>query len=367
MRPRARCMSSVRSAASLHVIGGRKLGGAERFFVRLVNALAARGERVAALTVAGGEIDASLAPEVERHHAHMAGVWDLYSAWRVHRLGRRYDIVQTYMGRATRLAYWPRHDRPVHIARLGGYYKLAGYRHAHAWVGNTRGICDYMVAGGLPLERVFHIGNFVDLPPRLDAADLRAMRKQWHLPADALVVLGLGRLHPNKGFADLMTAFARLPATLAGRPLHLVIVGDGPLRADLHALAASLGIGARLLWAGWQYDPAPWYQLADLFVCSSRHEPLGNVILEAWANGTPVLAYSAQGPAELIEPGVDGLLLPVGDITALARGIDTALTMPVPARARMIAAGRAKLHSQFSEEAIVNAYLDLYRRLLGKR
>lgn len=359
-------MNSVRSVASLHIIGGRKLGGAERFFVRLVNALAARGEHVAALTVAGGDIDMSLAPNVKRHHAPMAGIWDFYSAWHIHWLGRGYDIVQTYMGRATRLAHWPRHGRPIHIARLGGYYKLAGYRHAHAWVGNTRGICDYMVAGGLPPKRVFYIGNFVDTPPRLTEAELRAMREQWHLPADALVVLGLGRLHPNKGFADLLTAFARLPATLASRPLYLVIVGDGPLRADLHALAASLGIGARLLWTGWQYDPAPWYQLADLFVCSSHHEPLGNVILEAWANGTPVLAYAAQGPSELIEPGVDGLLLPVGDIAGLAQGMKTALTLPQAEKARMVAAARAKLDSQFSEEAIVNAYLDLYRRLLSE-
>ncbi len=358
-------MSEVRAPSSLHVIGGRKLGGAERFYVRLVNALAARGGAVAAFTVAGGEIDAALAPEVMRHHAPMAGVWDLYSAWRIRSIGRSYDIVQTYMGRATRLARWPMPGRPVHVARLGGYYKLAGYRHAHAWIGNTRGIRDYLVGAGLPEERVFHIGNFVDIPVRQNAAQLQAMRRRLGLPENARLVLGLGRLHPNKGFADLLEAFARLPPNLAGGPLFLLMVGDGPLRAALRAQAESLGIAARVVWAGWQYDPAPWYQLAELFVCSSHHEPLGNVILEAWANGVPVLSYAAQGPAELIEPGVDGALVPVADATGLARGIEAALSLVPDVRARMIESGRAKLMREFSEEAIVAAYLALYRRLLS--
>jgi glycosyltransferase involved in cell wall biosynthesis len=351
--------------SSLHIIGGKKLGGAERFFARLVNALSRRGEPVAAFTVAGGEIDAALDPRIPRHHAPLAGILDVWSRLRIRQVvkQRAPAIVQTYMGRATRLTQLPRDGRAVHVARLGGYYDLKGYRHAHAWVGNTRGICDYLIREGLPSNRVFHIGNFVDAASRHAPATLAALRAQWSIPADARIVLGLGRLHPNKGFADLLQAFSRLPAELHGRPLHLVMVGEGPLGQELRTEAGMLGIASRTSWVGWQYDPSPWYQLGDVFVCSSRHEPLGNVILEAWANSALVVSTAAEGPQELITAEEDALLAPVADPQGLAAALLQALMLDESARGKMVAAGLRKLATKYSEAAIVGAYLDLYRKL----
>lgn len=353
------------SIPSLHIIGGKKLGGAERFFVRLVNALARHGHAVEVVTVAGGEIDAAVDSQIPRHHAPLAGVWDLWSRLSIGRIvkKRRPAIVQTYMGRATRLTRLPRGGHSVHVARLGGYYDLKGYRHAHAWIGNTRGICDYLMREGLPSKRVFHIGNFVDAAPRLASEALNALRKKWLIPEEALIVLGLGRLHPNKGFSDLLRAFSHLPAELHGRPLHLVMVGDGPLRSELKAEARQLGMEKRVTWAGWQYDPSPWYQLADVFVCSSRHEPLGNVILEAWANAALVVSTAAEGPFELVAPGEDALLATPADPASLADSLLQALTFDDAARQKMIGAGLAKLEANFSETAIVSAYSELYRKL----
>ncbi len=253
----------------------------------------------------------------------------------------------------------------MHVARLGGYYNLKGYRHAHAWVGNTQGICDYLVREGLPHERVFHIGNFVDTPPLLDTDCLNAWRRKLEIPESAYVILGLGRLHPNKGFSDLLSAFSRLPAEVGGRPLWLLMIGDGPLRQTLGDQAQEIGIAGRLIWAGWQSDPAPFYQLADTFVCSSRHEPLGNVVLEAWANGVPVVSTRSEGPLELMEEGGDGLLADKGDAADLARAMAEALGMSGDARRKMAEAGRRKLLQSFSEDAIVGAYRALYRRLTG--
>ena len=153
----------------LHVIGGKGLGGAERFFARLVNALARRGQPVAAVTVGGGEIARALDPAVRQYHAPMFATWDLYSRHLIRRAAAdfRADVVQTYMGRATRIVHLPPGRLPVHLARLGGYYKLKGYRHAHAWVGNTHGIHAYLTSHGLPAERCLAIGNFVDTPAAL--------------------------------------------------------------------------------------------------------------------------------------------------------------------------------------------------------
>lgn len=353
------------SIESLHVIGGGKLGGAELFYVRLVNALAKHQEGVGALVVRDGEIDAALSSQVVKQYAGLSGVWDLWSRVRINQTVQRLapKIVQTYMGRATRLTHLSRKGRPVHIARLGGYYNLKGYRHAHAWVGNTRGICDYLTRGGLPAERVFHIGNFVDIPARVESQHLALLREQWSIPVDAYVILGLGRLHPNKGFDDLLKAFSTLPVSLHERQLRLVMVGDGPLGAELKQLAEQLDIADRVTWTGWQYQPAPWYQLADVFVCSSRHEPLGNVVLEAWANKTPVVTTKAEGPMEFVNEGQDALLAPLNNPQALASAILNMLCAREIDRRKLTEAGFNKLQIHFGEQAIVSSYLELYQQL----
>lgn len=350
---------------SLHVIGGSKLGGAELFCVRLVNALAKRHEGVGALVLPDGEIDAALSPQVVKQYAALSSVWDIWSRVRIHQTVKHLapEIVQTYMGRATRLTHLSRKGRPVHIARLGGYYNLKGYRHAHAWVGNTRGICDYLIRGGLPAERVFHIGNFVDIPPRIASQELALLKERWHVPQDAYIILGLGRLHPNKGFEDLLKAFSVLPASLHDRPLQLVMVGDGTLGTELKHLAEQLGIADRVTWTGWQYQAAPWYQLADVFVCSSRHEPLGNVILEAWANKTPVVTTMTEGPMEFVSEGQDALLAPLNNPQALASAILNMLCAREIDRRKMTEAGFSKLQTHFGEQAIVSSYIDLYQQL----
>jgi glycosyltransferase involved in cell wall biosynthesis len=250
----------------------------------------------------------------------------------------------------------------VHLARLGGYYNLKGYRHAHAWIGNTRGIQNYLTTNGLPADRVHHIGNFVDTPQRVDPTVLDALQTQLGLDG-CRILLGLGRLHPNKGWGDLLHAFAQLPASIQGAPLHLLMVGDGPLRKELEALSSQLGIASRVHWTGWQTDPAPYYQLADVFVCASVHEPLGNVILEAWANRALLVSTRAQGPLELMADDVNGLLAPLSDASALARVLLTALSLDHAHRLRLIEAGHTEVERHYSEAAIVSAYTALYARL----
>lgn len=354
------------SVRSLHIIGSKQSGGAERFYARLVNALARQGESVTTITPPGSAITAELSRDVHQQHLPLRSVWDFPSRWKIGATARAegVDIVQTYMGRATRLAHFKPGKTPVHVARLGGYYDLKGYRHAHAWVGNTHGICAYLVQQGLPEKRVFYIGNFVEPGAPLTASEQALHRQALDLPHDAWVVSAVGRLHPNKGMVDLLDAFHLLPAQLAGRPLWLAIAGDGPLRTALHQHATQLGISQRVRWLGWQADPAPVYRAADVFVCPSRHEPLGNVILEAWAQSVPVLSTRSQGALELIVDGVDGVLADIGDAHGLAQALRTLLG-DESARSGLVVRARDKLRQQFSEARIVGEYTALYQHLLA--
>ena len=288
----------------------------------------------------------------------MRGVWDLESRWRIRQvaLSRLPAIVQTYMGRATRLTRLPRRTGLAHIARLGGFYRVDGYRHADAWVGNTRGICDYLVREGCASRRVFHIGNFVDVPPAADAEQCAALRAAIGLGQGERMLLCVARLHPNKGVSVLLDALRLIdePGVL------LVVVGDGPLRGTLRSHAESIGVSERVRWVGWVAEPAPYYAAADVFVCPSLHEPLGNVVLEAWSHRLPVVATTTDGPAEIATDGVNAVLVPPGDAVALAGALRGLLTAPGAMTAELAHAGARTLEAEHGEGSVVGAYEALY-------
>ncbi|HHQ42441.1 MAG TPA: glycosyltransferase [Chromatiales bacterium] len=342
----------------VQIIGSRGGGGAERFYVRLTAALHGAGVPVLAVLPPGSYVDRELPEEVPRARVPMRAVWDLQARWRIRRaVGRfRADVVQTWMGRATRLTRLPRGGRPVHVARLGGYYDVKGYRHAHAWIANTRGIRDYLIAHGLPAGRVFHIANFVE-PPAPVETDAVARVRAGLGAAEAPLVLTVARLHPNKGIEDLLRAWREVPP-----PAVLAVAGDGPERERLRALARELGLEGRVRWLGWQRDPGPLYAACDLVAVPSRLETLGNVVLEAWSHARAVVATHTAGPAELMEGCEGGVLVPPADPRAMARQITRLLGDPARC-SRLGANGRAHVGTVLSRDRIVAMYLELYRSL----
>lgn len=350
---------------SAHIVGGVALGGAELFYTRLVTALHQRGHNTLAITVPHSSITNALPPGLPQRQIPMRNVWDYWARWKINRAiaTQQPDIVQTYMGRATRMTHLSAGKRPLHIARLGGYYQPRGYRHAHAWITVSGGIADHLIQHGFPKPRVFHISNFLTPSAPSSAASLQQLRVELHLPPEALIVTAVGRLHPIKGFADLLNAFAALPRQIAQQPVYLLMVGDGPLAADLHQQAQQLEITERVRWLGWRDDAERFQELADVCVCSSLQEGIGNVILEAWARRRAVLATRTLGPMEIARHAQDAWLVPVSDPVALAQGMEFLLNN-APLRDELAANGYSTLLTRHSEEVIVSAYLDVYQRLL---
>jgi glycosyltransferase involved in cell wall biosynthesis len=147
----------------------------------------------------------------------------------------------------------------------------------------------------------------------------------------------------------------------------LWIAGDGPLRQRLEGLAGRLGIADRVRFLGWREDALSLLACADLLVCPSLHEPLGNVVIEAWSAGLPVVATASDGPAGLIEDGVNGILVPLpdspgGGALALARAIER-LCEDGRLRARLGQAGRRAYEAGFTEEAVVARYRRFFDRI----
>jgi glycosyltransferase involved in cell wall biosynthesis len=341
----------------LQAIAGARHGGAETFFVRLAAALQRAGEtqrvlirrdadRAQRLRAAGVEVDG----------LGFGGPLDLATQWRFRRAiaAWRPDIVLTWMSRATQLC--PKGDF-VHVARLGGYYDLKYYRRCDHLIANTRAIVDYAVAEGWPADRIDYLPNFVP--------DIGTAKQFRHLPGAAHRVLAVGRLHPNKGFGLLLEAVALTSE------IRLTIAGDGPLRGELEQQMHDLGIADRVQLLGWRDDIPALFVEADLFVCPSLHEPLGNVVIEAWSAGLPVIATASDGPAALIDHEVSGLLVPLpgqpgGGPAALAAAIERLCHSP-ELRLQLAQGGRRAYESGYTEAAVVAGYRGFFDRLAPAR
>lgn len=136
-------------------------------------------------------------------------------------------------------------------------------------------------------------------------------------------IISVGSFKPVKNFELLIRAFAKVVETIDAR---LVLLGEGAQRAQIESTAKSLGVYDRVLMPGFAKDPTPYYASADLFVLSSNHEGFGNVIVEALAIGLPVVSTDCpSGPAEILENGKHGRLVPVGDEDALSVAIEDVL------------------------------------------
>lgn len=155
----------------------------------------------------------------------------------------------------------------------------------------------------------------------------------------------------------MLDAFAavrrRVPATLW-------ILGEGPQRPALERRMRELDLAPDVCLAGFRPDPAAWMAQADLFVLSSRWEGFANVVVEAMAGGTPVVATDCpHGPGEIVEDGVSGLLVPPEDATALAAAIERRALAE-----RLASAGRRRA-KVFSSPAAAQSYGELFERLGG--
>ena len=188
-------------------------------------------------------------------------------------------------------------------------------------------------------------------PDAMTDEDRRAL-DGW-LASDTRLI-AVGTLKPQKGYDVLLRAFADLRRR---RDAQLLILGDGPLRGDLEALARDLGVADSLWMPGFRPNPATFLEHAHVFVLSSNWEGFGNVIVEALAAGVPVVSTDCpSGPAEILAGGKYGRLVPVGDPGAMAQAIEATRDSP-PDLAPLIA--RAQ---DFAPDKAARAYLSL---LLG--
>lgn len=242
----------------------------------------------------------------------------------------------------------------------------------HEYVALSRELAQYLEDKvGVPPSRITQLYNGVDLARFDRSSAKRVAPAGCPFGAPGLFIAGtVGRMQTVKAQPLLARAFVRalqMQPTLRDR-LRLVMVGDGPLRAEAQAVLDAAGV-AHLAWLpGERADVPDVMRGLDAFVLPSLAEGISNTILEAMACSLPVLATDVGGNAELVvagQTGQTGKLVRAGDIEALAAGlVDLALDADAAAMGR---AGRQRVERQFSLRAMVASYQSLYDRLLAER
>jgi glycosyltransferase involved in cell wall biosynthesis len=358
-------------------IGG---GGAERHMVRLAGSLdPARFRASVAVSRGGGSYEGELAPHVAYHVLGARRI--LASVRPLARLIRaeRPDVVCSFLDPTNAVALAAARLAGSTAARVVGVQNPVsqelrhGLRHrvlrlavprlyaaADAVVALAPGVADDLarIAPGLR-GRIRTIPN-----AGYDEGALRAAAEPLAAAGGVArpLLVACGRLTRQKDYATLLAAFARVRREL---PATLWILGEGELRGEVEADVAARRLSECVWLPGFQRNPYPFMRAADLFVLSSRWEGFGNVVVEAMALGTPVVATDTHGPSTIIEDGVSGVLVPAEDERRLADAL-LRLLRDEPLRRALGAAGAERARA-FAPPVIAERYGALFDEVAAAR
>ena len=333
------------------------MGGAERYFVDLCLALAARGHPVQAIFhrdfVARGELEGR--PNIQCVPVRILAAWDGLARRTIRGQVRDFSpqLMQAHLARGAHIGGQICQDLAIPLTvKTHNLVKLKYYRHVDHFIATTTAQQAYLVAQGVAATRVSIIPNFSALAPVVDAA-------ASHAP---LRFCSYGRMVKKKGFDILLHAFHAFLA--GGQHGFLQIGGDGVERGALEALATTLGLGEHVEFIGWVADPIPILDDCDVFVLPSLDEPFGIVLLEAMARGKAIIATRTQGPLEMFDDA-SAWLVNIGDPEDLTRALTDAALHPATVRQKSREALTC-FKQTYSADAVVPRILEVYARMLGK-
>lgn len=358
-------------------------GGAEAQLVRLATHLARSGWRVSVVSLMPGNHFASELERAGVSSGSLAIPRGRYDPRALTRLvgelrSERPTILCTFLfhanvlGRvAARLAGTPIVVSSVRNVDFGG-------RWADRLLRWTDRLCDLtttnsrLAADALSKRRVVRDGALRVVPNGIDTRPLDALERdrswlddQVGNRSESFVFLAVGRLEPQKAYAVTLDGLARLIDD--GHDIHLAIAGEGSQRASLEAEARRLGIADRVTLLGTRNDVPRLMRSADALVLSSSWEGLPNVVMEAHAARTPVVATRVGGVPELVEHGRTGLLVAPNEPIALAEAMANLIAMSPEARQRMADRGRRHVDEHYELATVMHSWERLFDELVARR
>ena len=343
-------------------MAGAEHGGAETAFVDMCVALHEAGETIRVVTRKNDlRVDALRAAGIQVDILKFGGRIDVFTPWRMQKIMADFKphIVQTWMSRAAaRTPAWNasmKIPRYLLVSRLGGYYKLKYFRNTDYFTTITPDIKRYLAEQGVMQDKIRPINNFAETEQVITPID----RASYGVPADATLLVALGRLHESKAFDTLIRAVAGVPGVYAW------IAGEGPDRAALEGLIRKEGVEHRVKLLGWREDRAALLQAADICVFPSRYEPFGTVFVQAWAQNRPLIASMADGPRQFVRDGDDGLLFQIDNVEALKKSIKSLMDNDKLCN-KLAKNGYERYKAEFTKDKALREYLGWYHEIRAR-
>lgn len=226
------------------------------------------------------------------------------------------------------------------------------YKKSHAIVSVSNGVADSLASEiNIDRSKITTIYNPI-FSEKLIMQSKEPLSHPWAREDSPPLILGVGRLTPQKDFKTLIYAFKEVHKN---KNCNLIILGEGYLKLELEKLIENLDLNNNVKLLGFVDNPYAWMSHADLFVLSSKHEGFGNVIVEAMACGTPVVSTDCpSGPSEILEDGIWGELVAPNDPNLLAKAIIRALDNPTEKDIK----SRATF---FSVKNAIQQYLNIFK------
>jgi len=363
---------------SLHIDTARTWRGGQNQVLLTVNGLRAIGERAALVAHPNGELRRRAAEGLELIPIAPRTEMDLTAAWRLSRTVKRLapDVLHAHDPHGIAMAALAlsigagasraggRAPALVAARRVDFHLKANSFsrwkhRQVDCFVAASEAIREMLVADGVPPERTVTVHEGIDVD-RVAAEPAVNVHEAFFLPHGAPVVGNVAALVPHKGQRYLVEAahlvVQRMP------DVRFVILGEGELREPLERQVRERGLEKHVLLPGFRTDVVGCIKAFDLFVMSSVTEGLGTSLLDAMAAVRPIVATKAGGIPEIVEDGVNGLLVPPRDARGLADAIVRALGDPAMRR-RMGDAGLARVRERFTVDRMVAATAAVYARV----
>jgi glycosyltransferase involved in cell wall biosynthesis len=359
---------------SLHIDTARTWRGGQQQTLLTVLGLRERGHRAVLVAHPQGELRARASEGMDLVALAPRNEIDLAAAWKLSRVLRQYapDVVHAHDPHAvamaaTALSFGAVSPAPPLVASRRVDFHLSGnsfsrwkYRQVTRFIAASGAIRDILVDDGVATSQVAVVHDGIDVArvQRLPALDAHV---EFWLPHGVPLLVNVGALVGHKGQTHLLDA---MPLVMREVPdAHLVILGEGELRAPLERQVKELHLERAVRMPGFRDDVLSLMKSADLFVMSSVTEGLGSAVLDAMAMGLAVVGTRAGGIPEVVVHGETGLLVPPGEPKPLAAAIVRLLKDPL-LRAQYGHAGRARVEAQFGVGALVDGTLAVYREVL---
>ncbi|HEX4568133.1 MAG TPA: glycosyltransferase family 4 protein [Vicinamibacterales bacterium] len=361
---------------SLHIDTAKSWRGGQNQVLLTVLGMRALGHRTMLVAHAAGELRQRAAEGLDLVPLAPVTEMDLSAAWKLSRLMKqlRPDVVHAHDPHGVAMAALalsmsgartPRQLPPLVAARRVDFHIKGNalsrwkYRQVDCFICASDAISRMLTADGVPESRVVTVHEGIDLG-RVDAAPKADLHAELWLPHHAPIVGNVAALVPHKGQRHLIEAAAIVIKKLPD--VRFVIAGEGELRPALERQIKEHRLEKHVFLAGFRPDVLSVHKAFDLFVMSSVTEGLGTSLLDAMASGKPIVATTAGGMPEVVADGRTGLLVPPRDHEAMADAI-VRLLRDDTLRARMGAAGEARVRERFSAERMVQDTLAVYERV----